>query len=160
MQVVTNFLRMFGGPIHMTMRRYRFVEEGLTLGKRETEHVIDQTRKSHKLWNRVEEQQAASIEDDESLNHYRHVLRNKYQLFFAGLAEMLEKKVEKPCAECYYRDTYRTTEAYTFRGTPLCKQCQEKWRVYIWDLHARIRRSFPEIGDTLRASRLRDGTSK
>ena len=28
MKVVTNFLCLFGGPIHMTMRHYHFVEEG------------------------------------------------------------------------------------------------------------------------------------
>ena len=68
MQVVTNFLRSFGGPIHMMMRRYRFVEEALAIGKRETEHVIDQTRKNHKLWNRVDEHETASKVNEESLN--------------------------------------------------------------------------------------------
>ena len=29
MQVVTKVLRLSGGPVHMTVRRYRFVEEGL-----------------------------------------------------------------------------------------------------------------------------------
>lgn len=31
--IVAAFVRFFGGPIHMTMRRYRFVEDGLTIGK-------------------------------------------------------------------------------------------------------------------------------
>jgi len=73
---------------------------------------------------------------------------------------MLEKKVEKPCAECHYRNTYGTTEAYTFGGVSLCKQCKEKWRTYIGDLHIRIRLSFPKIGDSHRASRLQDGSSR
>ena len=45
MKCVINFLRYFGGPIHMIMRRYRFVEEGLTLGRPEDKRVIEQTRK-------------------------------------------------------------------------------------------------------------------
>ncbi|KAF7349846.1 Alpha-ionylideneethane synthase abl3 [Mycena venus] len=53
MRAVINFLRFFGGPIHMMMRRYRFVEEGLTIGKPETNQVITQTRANFKLWNRV-----------------------------------------------------------------------------------------------------------
>lgn len=30
---VVNFLRPFGGPIHMMMRRYWFVEDGLVMGE-------------------------------------------------------------------------------------------------------------------------------
>ncbi|KAJ4377137.1 hypothetical protein N0V86_006578 [Didymella sp. IMI 355093] len=93
MQVVTNFLRLFGGPIHMMMRRYRFVEEGLALGRRETEHVIDQTRNNHKLWNRVDGLEAVSNEEDESSNQYERIVQAKDVLFFEGLAEMLEIKL-------------------------------------------------------------------
>lgn len=52
---VLNFIRFFGGPIHMTTRRYRFVEDGLMIGRPETEHVVELTRDNFKLWNRVEE---------------------------------------------------------------------------------------------------------
>lgn len=79
-------------------------------------------------------------------------------LFFEGLAEMLEQNVGRPCAECRYRDTYGMTEAYTFGGVFLCIQCKDTWRVYVRDLHTRTRSSFPEIGDSLRASRLQDST--
>lgn len=158
MQVVTNFLRPFGGPIHMMMRRYRFVEEGLALGKRETERIITQTRRNHKLWNRLDEQEAAKDKSSESLKQYSHVLRNKDVLFFEGLAEMLEKKDGTSCAECRYRKTYGTAEAYTFGGVHLCVQCREQWRAYLGDLHTRIRRSFPEAAKTLRTSRLQVGS--
>ncbi|KAL8351287.1 hypothetical protein RB598_006188 [Gaeumannomyces tritici] len=49
-----NFVRFFGGPIHMMMRRYRFVEEGLTIGRAETDVVVAETRRNVKLWNRVD----------------------------------------------------------------------------------------------------------
>lgn len=51
--VVINFLRIFGGPLHMMMQRYRFVEEGLTIGRQENKQVVDQTRQHFKLWNRL-----------------------------------------------------------------------------------------------------------
>jgi len=38
----------------MMMRRYRFVEDGLMIGRPETDHVIAQTRQHVKLWNRVD----------------------------------------------------------------------------------------------------------
>lgn len=62
MQVVSNFLRLFDGPIHMMARRYRFVEKSLALGgKREMKHGIDQTRKNHKPWNRFDEREPESV---------------------------------------------------------------------------------------------------
>jgi hypothetical protein len=33
----------------MLMRRYRFVEDALTISKPEDEHVVDQTRQNYKL---------------------------------------------------------------------------------------------------------------
>lgn len=38
--IAVNFVRFFGGPIHMMMRRYRFVEEGLSIGKPESDVVV------------------------------------------------------------------------------------------------------------------------
>lgn len=57
--ILVNFIRFFGGPIHMMMRRYRFVEEDLTVGKPETAAVVAETRRNFKLWNRVDAQVAA-----------------------------------------------------------------------------------------------------
>ncbi|TLD10184.1 hypothetical protein PgNI_05380 [Pyricularia grisea] len=54
--ILINFIRFFGGPIHMMMRRYRFVEEDMTIGKPETAAVVAQTRRNFKLWNRVDAQ--------------------------------------------------------------------------------------------------------
>jgi hypothetical protein len=36
------------------MRRYRFVEDGLMIGKPETTAVVKQARQHFKLWNRVD----------------------------------------------------------------------------------------------------------
>jgi hypothetical protein len=69
MKCVINFLRYFGGPIHMIMRRYRFVEEGLTLGRPEDQRVIAQTRNNFKLWNRIDEQKKTKEQERFSLEH-------------------------------------------------------------------------------------------
>jgi hypothetical protein len=156
MQVVANFLRLFGGPIHITMRRYRFVEEGLALGKCETETVIAQTRNNHKLWNRLHEQGVRN-KSSESLKQYSRILRSKDVLFFEGLSEMLEEKDDTPGAKCRCRDTCGMAEGHVFGGVQLCAQCREQWRAYLEDLHMRIIRSFPEAARTLRTSRLREG---
>lgn len=38
---VINCLRYASGPLHMTMRWYRFVEDNLTIDNSETQHVVD-----------------------------------------------------------------------------------------------------------------------
>jgi hypothetical protein len=138
------------------MRRYRFVEEGLALSKRETETVIAQTRNNHKLWNCLHEQGVRN-KSSESLKQYSHIVRSKDVLFFEGLFEMLEEKDDTPGAKCRCRDTCRMAEGHAFGGVQLCAQCREQWRAYLEDLHMRIVRSFPEAARTLRTSRLREG---
>lgn len=96
----------------------------------------------------------------ESLSQYSCILENEDVLFFEGLAEMLEEKVGESCTQYRYRNTYGLKEAYRFGGVSLCNQCKEKWRAYIEGLHARIRGSFPEIGDTIRNGRLQDAASR
>lgn len=157
MRVVTNSLRLFGGPIHMTMRRYRFVEEGLALGKRETEDVIAQTRRNHKLWNRLDEQKTAKEGISESLKQCSYMLGNKHVLLFDGLAELLEREDSTFCAECRYRNTYGTTEVYAFGGVLLCSLCREQWRAYLRSLYTRIKMSFPEAAEMLRTNRQEGG---
>jgi hypothetical protein len=49
MLIVPTVLRIFGGAIHMLMRRYRFVDENLTIGVPETEEVVSLTRANFKL---------------------------------------------------------------------------------------------------------------
>lgn len=47
--VVLNHVRFFGGPMHMTMRRYRYIENGLELGRPEPEEVVADAREYYKL---------------------------------------------------------------------------------------------------------------
>jgi hypothetical protein len=72
-RIVLNFLRSFGGPIQTMMRRYRFVEQCLTIGMPEDTRMVEETRKNVKLWNRVDgkEEAAAHAWDETS---YRRAL--------------------------------------------------------------------------------------
>ena len=47
--IAINFIRPFGGPLHMTMRRYRYVEDGMRIGKEEDKDTVDKTRQNYKL---------------------------------------------------------------------------------------------------------------
>lgn len=55
LQCAINFARSIGGPIHLMMRRYRFVDDALTIGNPETEQVVMDARAHVKLWNRVDQ---------------------------------------------------------------------------------------------------------
>ncbi|TLS25786.1 hypothetical protein PpBr36_06879 [Pyricularia pennisetigena] len=70
--VLMNFIRFFGGPIHMMMRRYRFVEEDLTIGKPETAAVVAQTRRNFKLWNRVDAQGSVASQSSSDGNDHNN----------------------------------------------------------------------------------------
>ena len=95
----------------MTMGRYRFVEGGLAPGKRETEQGVVQTRQNLKLWNRLDEQDAAKDGRTESLQQYHYVLRNKNVILLDVLADMLDNKDNDRRMECQYCSTYGTAEA-------------------------------------------------
>ncbi|CAN9248046.1 unnamed protein product [Alternaria alternata] len=155
MKCVINFLRYFGGPIHMIMRRYRFVEEGLTLGRPEDKRVIEQTRKHVKLWNRLDEQKKTKKQEAESLQQYRHVLSREKILLFNGLGEMLEKADEGLCSECSYRETYGAPQAHTFGGVVICAAHKQGWADHTESILERMVRSFPEAAETVRISEMR-----
>ncbi|KAI2481633.1 hypothetical protein Ptr902_07428 [Pyrenophora tritici-repentis] len=155
LKCVINFLRYFGGPIHMIMRRYRFVEEGLTLGKPETKRVIAQTRSNVKLWNRLDEQKKTEKQKLESLEQYRHVLSQEDVLLFDGLAPMLERADEGLCSECSYRETYGAPQPHTFGGVVLCEGCKHRWGVYTESVLERMVKCFPEAAETVRLSEAR-----
>lgn len=155
MKCVINFLRYFGGPIHMIMRRYRFVEEGLTLGRPEDKRVIEQTRKHVKLWNRLDEQKKTKKQEAKSLQQYRHALSREKILLFNGLGEILEKADEGLCSECSYRETYGAPQAHTFGGVVLCAAHKQGWADYTESILERMVRSFPEAAETVRISEMR-----
>lgn len=143
---VTNFTRFFGGPIHMMMRRYRFVEESLTIGTPEDERVVNQTRNNFKLWNRLDAQaQARSIIDDKELARYKKILSQSERLMFPGLAEFLETAGDGACDKCLYRESYGAEQTHQFGGVQLCEGCQDNWRGWWESFPARVALAFPEV---------------
>ncbi|KAK6502351.1 hypothetical protein TWF506_002932 [Arthrobotrys conoides] len=118
--VVTAFLRNFGGVIHMPMRRYRFVEDGLTIGRPENIQVVEAARQNVSLWYRVEADTKKS-----EIDRYSAFLAQKDKLMFDGLAERLER-------------------SDAFSGVTLCVNCRQKWVEHVRSLPARAAKAFPE----------------
>jgi hypothetical protein len=141
LQGVINFVRFFGGPIHMMMRRYRFVEEGLTIGKPETDQVIDQTRLNFKLWNRID----ANSRSAQNTQRYKDLMARSQELMFPGLAEFLETGEDGSCAHCRFRNSYGAETRHRFGGVELCEICKETWRCYLESFPIRAAKVFPEI---------------
>jgi hypothetical protein len=153
---VTNFLRFFGGPIHMMMRRYRFVEDGLMIGRPETEDVVAQTRQHVKLWNRVD---AAGIQSSTTETaRYRNVIAGSKKLLIDGLADMLEGSNEGDCVDCTYRHnlSYGAQASEEFGGVKLCDGCKEEWRSYLESLPARAAKVFPIRTKVSRSNDIKD----
>ncbi|PYH29892.1 ABA 3 protein [Aspergillus neoniger CBS 115656] len=138
--IVTNFVRNLGGPIHMTMRRYRFVEEGLTIGKTESEEIINETRQNFKLWNRLDADSVTSLD----IKHYDMLLSRCDDLMFPGLAEWLEADSQH-CTQCVYRKAYGAQRAHCFGGVELCSKCRDVWREYLKTLPERTKQAFPDL---------------
>lgn len=146
--VVTNFLRYFGGPLFMMMRRYRFVEEGLTVGQPEDEHVVAQTRDHYKLWNRIDAQDVVKHD----LERYYDRIRRKDKFMFEGLADYLE--AEGPdaqrCSDCKFRQSYGAETHHEFGGPKLCNSCKHVWRVWVETFPARAAAAFPKLEGVLK----------
>ena len=129
---VINFLRPFGGPIHMMMRRYRYVEDGLTIGNPETEHIVRQTRRNFKLWYRVD-----ASEHSNPGPLYQDVMAQENKLLIPGLLDLLENSGTSPCANCRYRESYGAEASREFGGVALCEECRDSWQAYMKSLPAR-----------------------
>ncbi|KFZ24496.1 hypothetical protein V502_01031 [Pseudogymnoascus sp. VKM F-4520 (FW-2644)] len=140
-QVAVNFIRLAAGPIHMMMRRYRFVEENLTICKPETKEVIDQARTNAKLWNRIDSNKRG-VEDPQ---RYKDLLTRSDELMFPGLAEFLEAGGDGGCKDCRYRASYCAETPHEFGGVKLCGGCKTTWQKYLESLPERARKVFPEI---------------
>ncbi|KAH7350290.1 BcABA3 [Pyrenochaeta sp. MPI-SDFR-AT-0127] len=141
LQCVLNFTRFFGGPIHMMMRRYRFVEDGLTIGRPETKQIITQTRQGVKLWNRVD----VAKKKVEELHRYEQIIARKDLLLFPGLASFLQASENERCGECHYRDNYGADIVHKFGGVELCEECKLQWAAFIESLPVRAGNVFPEL---------------
>ncbi|USW55667.1 hypothetical protein Slin15195_G089860 [Septoria linicola] len=87
-QVIVNMIRFFGGPIHMMMRRYRFVEEGLVVGKSEDESVRKAAKKHEKLWHRLE---LDNSRQQQGQAHFDKILAKEDKLLFRGFVNILDE---------------------------------------------------------------------
>jgi len=138
---VLNFTRFFGGPIHMTTRRYRFVEDELMIGRPETEQVVALTRENFKLWNRVEGSSTQLIQDD----YYAKVMEQSEKIMFPGLCDLLQSSALKHCPHCAHAAVNCFKDIEQFGGVQLCNKCKEEWRSYMQEFPMRFATAFPEI---------------
>ena len=140
-QVVFNFMRYFGGPIHMTMHRCRFVEEGLTIGKPEDSQVIEQTRRNVKLWLRKGEDSGLT----QDAQRYREIQERSQELLFPGLAYILDHCKDVACVQCRLVHSDSVRNDHVFSGVRLCNGCEVSWRDYLTSLPHCLENVFPEI---------------
>ncbi|USP82187.1 hypothetical protein yc1106_09461 [Curvularia clavata] len=159
MKCVINFLRYFGGPIHMTMRQYRLVEGGLAPGKPGTERIIARTQRNVKLWSKLEEKTDSKELELQSLEQYHGILARETLLLFNGLRAMLEEADQFFCSECNYRAIYGAPQDHVFGRCFLCAGCQQEWAVYTEILLERMVKSFPEAAEIIRISEMRATSS-
>jgi hypothetical protein len=130
------------------MRRYRFVEDGLMIGRPETNTVVKQARQHFKLWNRVDANRS-SIQD---VQRYNDLIARSDELMFEGLCEILEQSDEKTCLDCQRRQSYGAETSHAFGGVQLCKMCQEKWGAYVESFPDRFAKVFPEVKTVMSVS--------
>ncbi|KAH6634768.1 hypothetical protein B0J18DRAFT_486943 [Chaetomium sp. MPI-SDFR-AT-0129] len=138
--VALNHVRFFGGPMHMTMRRYRYVENGMELGRPETEEVVKDAREYYKLWYRVDARETF----DEQQARFASVISRESYLLYPGLAELLQEDVKRECDKCEYRRNYGASTMNEFGGVKLCDACKDEWRQYSETLPQRAAEAFPE----------------
>ncbi|MFF8774286.1 hypothetical protein [Kitasatospora sp. NPDC015120] len=122
-----NFARVVGGPIHLMMRRYRFVEDGLTIGRPETADVVTQARRNTKLWYRVD----AGAVPPRDKERYDAVMRQADRILFPGMAEILDGAEHDKCPQCLRRTSYGAEATEKFGGVELCPACRTRWRDHL-----------------------------
>ena len=132
-RIVMNLIRALGGPIHMTMHRYRFVEEDLTIGRPENDEVRALAHQNAKLWFRDNRSDGLLADD----RRYERVMSQRKQLLFSGLGKILANSRDTACREC------RQSGFVNKGGMHLCKTCECVWRVYLEKLPARVLSTFP-----------------
>ncbi|KAF5723050.1 aba 3 [Fusarium mundagurra] len=141
---VLNFVRPFGGPIHMMTRRYRFVEDGLMIGKPETGQVVELTRANFKLWNKVEGDATKSAKDERNME----IIMQSDKLMIPGFCSLLESSAEKGCSHCGSAVS-SSPGIRPFRGVRLCDECKTEWRLFMRAARVRFAAAFPEIKDNV-----------
>ncbi|KAI9147448.1 Alpha-ionylideneethane synthase aba3 [Paramyrothecium foliicola] len=142
--ITLNLIRPFGGPIHMEMRRYRYVEDDLMVGRPEKESIIAESRQNVKLWYRVD----PLTDKPAGEARYHDIIAREDSLLFEGLAEMLQNN--ERCSSCQHRDNYGADTPGQFGGVRLCDSCKSVWKAYLDTLQARAENVFPAIKPLLR----------
>ncbi|KAL1882887.1 hypothetical protein Daus18300_000525 [Diaporthe australafricana] len=144
---IINFVRIVGGPVHMMMRRYRFVEEECTIGRTETDDIIELARNKVKLWNRVDvappSSEKESAAETPGAERYEALLSRRDEWMFPGLPEYLEGGGQ--CEHCVYRSSYGAEVRHTFGGVQICQGCRETFHAYAQSLPDRLRSVYPDI---------------
>ena len=125
----------------MTTRRYRFVEDGLMIGRPETEEVVDLTRKSVKLWNRVED----VVPQPVGVERYADVVARSGELFLPEFCDLLQKSDGKHCARCSHVGSDSLKTIRQFGGVRLCDECKRMWKSHMRSLTKRFVAAFPEL---------------
>lgn len=153
--VVCNMLRFFGGPIHVTMRRYRFVEEGLRIGREEDEVVRGLARRNEKLWWRRKEEGTAGAragyeevdaEMEEGRERFQKYVKKKNELFFDGFVEMMgEGRSRDDDVAGWCVGEGGETAGQVFGARILSEAEREAWRQYALGFNDRLKRAFPEV---------------
>lgn len=130
----------------MMMRRYRFVEENMTIGREEDANVVDQARNHYKLWNRIDAKNLRAKEaNDADMQRYRGIITHSESLLFPKLGEYIETGGEGHCNSCMYRPSYGAETTHSFGGVELCEDCRSKWREYLLSFPERAAKVFPEL---------------
>ncbi|RLU86279.1 hypothetical protein CTZ27_25225 [Streptomyces griseocarneus] len=135
-RVLVNMLRSFGGPIHMMMRRYRFVEDAMVIGKPPTEETVKATRENYKLWYRVAAP-SGPVDDPQ----YDAALAQQEQLMFDGMAEMLERPEHLKCTECT-RPTQADRGEGMFNAIKMCDHHRDEFSSHMLSIRQRVHSGF------------------
>ncbi|PVI05763.1 BcABA3 [Periconia macrospinosa] len=138
MLCAVNFIRWFGGPLHMVMRRYRFVEENLSIGTPENQAVLNDTKEDVKLWKHLVVRQASA----QDMERYESIVQRK-ELMYEGLPQLLEEGNKLPCKDCVFKPSYGVQNSYEFGGVKLCTHCQGKAAEHLHTLRTRAIAAFP-----------------
>lgn len=130
--LMVNFVRIVGGPVHMMMRRYRFVEEDCTIGRVEGDDIIELARQKVKLWNRVDVAPKPDANGNTDtvkapgVQRYQDLMARRDEWMFPGLPEAFE--AGEKCEDCAYRASYGAEVRHKFGGVQLCQGCRDKFR--------------------------------
>ncbi|MBH1937719.1 hypothetical protein I5Q34_26185 [Streptomyces sp. AV19] len=112
--------------VHLLMHRYRYVEDGMMIGKEETGKVVRNARENVKLWHRREEAgpEATRSPLEELLSPVRHMLPD-------AVVDCMTRAAADRCPDCDRSAVSGTREEKVFGGVRLCASCRHDWRRYL-----------------------------